>query len=165
MGYTLPEFLAHAIAMEQEAADRYLELADMMEAHRNDGVAKVFRDMVHFSNLHRESIEARVGSVALPKLGPWEYRWRHPPEVGDEDGFDYLMDPFHALMYARANEVRSMKYYRAVAAESDDAEVRRLGNEFAAEEREHVLALDKWLAVTPRPSEPMQVDPDAVEPV
>ena len=45
MSYTLPEFLAHAIAMEQEAADRYLELADMMEAHHNDAVSAVFRDM------------------------------------------------------------------------------------------------------------------------
>ena len=30
MSYTLPEFLAHAVALEHEAAERYLELADMM---------------------------------------------------------------------------------------------------------------------------------------
>jgi len=165
MSYTLEEFLAHAIAMEQEAADRYLELADMMEAHRNDGVAKVFRDMVHYSNLHRDSIRARAGSRVLPSLKSWQYRWRSPPEVGGEEGFDYLMEPFHALMYARANEMRSMKYYRAVGEESQDAEVRRLGAEFAEEEREHVRALDKWIATTPRPSEPMTQDPDAEEPV
>ena len=29
MNYSLPEFLAHAIALEHEAAERYLELADM----------------------------------------------------------------------------------------------------------------------------------------
>ena len=44
MDYTLPQFLAHAIALEREAAERYLELADMMEAHRNDEVAALFRD-------------------------------------------------------------------------------------------------------------------------
>jgi len=165
MTYTLEEFFAHAIAMEEEAADRYLELADMMEAHRNDDVAKVFREMVHYSNLHRDSIRARAGSRALPKLKSWQYRWRHPPEVGDEDGFDYMMEPFHALMYARANEMRSMKYYRSVAADAQDAELERLGNEFADEEKEHVQALDKWIAMTPRPSEPMQADPDALEPV
>ena len=48
MSYALPEFLAHAVALEQEAADRYLELADMMEAHRNDAVSAVFRDMTRF---------------------------------------------------------------------------------------------------------------------
>jgi rubrerythrin len=48
MDYTLPEFLAHAIALEHEAAERYLELADMMEAHRNDPVSALFRDMVRY---------------------------------------------------------------------------------------------------------------------
>jgi len=48
MSYTLPEFFAHAVALEDEAADRYLELADMMEAHRNDEVSRVFRDMNRF---------------------------------------------------------------------------------------------------------------------
>jgi hypothetical protein len=38
MSYSLPEVLAHAIALENEAAERYLELADMMEAHRNDAL-------------------------------------------------------------------------------------------------------------------------------
>lgn len=164
MSYTLAEFLAHAIAMEQEAADRYLELADMMEAHHNDAVSKVFRDMCRYSEMHRDSIRERAGALELPKLRSWEYRWRTPPEVGGEEGFDYLMEPYHALRYARGNEVRSMKYYRAAAA-SQDAELRRLAGEFADEEREHVLALDEWLARTPRPSATFAADPEAFEPV
>jgi rubrerythrin len=165
MSYTLPEFLAHAIAMEQEAADRYLELADMMEAHRNDAVSKVFRDMTRYSELHRDSIIECAKGVALPKLKSWEYRWRTPPEVGDEDAFDYLLEAYNALKYARGNEVRSMKYYRTVSVESQDAEVQRLAAEFAAEEREHVLALDEWLAQTPRPSTTFASDPESLEPV
>jgi rubrerythrin len=165
MSYSLPEFLAHAIAMEQEAADRYLELADMMEAHRNDPVSKVFRDMCRYSELHRDSIAERARGVALPKLRSWEYRWRSPPEVGDEDAFDYLLEAYNALKYARGNEVRSMKYYAAVAAESQDPEVQRLAKEFAEEERGHVLALDEWLAQTPRPSSTFASDPEDLEPV
>ena len=45
------------------------------------------------------------------------------------------------------------------------AELRRLANEFAEEEKEHVLALDQWLARTPRPSAPFAEDPEALEPV
>ena len=112
MSYALPEFLAHAVALEQEAADRYLELADMMEAHRNDAVSAVFRSMVRFSQMHCDSIKLRVGSVVLPQLKSWEYRWRSPPEVGGEEGFDYLIEPYNALKYARANELRAMQYYR-----------------------------------------------------
>lgn len=151
MGYTLPEFLAHAVALEQEAADRYLELADMMEAHRNDAVSKVFRDMTRFSEMHRDEIKARVGAIELPQLRAWEYRWSLPPEVGGEEGFDYMMEAYNALQYARENEVRGLDYYRSVAEAATDAEVKRLATDFANEEAEHVAALDKWIELTPRP--------------
>jgi rubrerythrin len=151
MSYSLPEFLAHAVAMEDEAAERYLELADMMEAHDNTEVAGVFRDMHRFSKLHGDSIRERVGDLELPRLKSWEYRWSSPPEVGDEDGFDYLMVPFHALEYARDNEQRAMHYYREVATQADDPEVTRLAGEFSAEEQEHAKALERWLEQTPRP--------------
>jgi rubrerythrin len=164
MNYTLPEFLAHAVALEQEAADRYLELADMMEAHGNGAVSAVFRDLARFSQLHRDEIRARVGAIELPRLKSWEYRWRSPPEVGGEEGFDYMIEPYNALKYARANEVRAMQYYRSVADESTDAEVRRLAADFADEETEHVAALDKWIALTPRPSTTWLDDPDPLPP-
>ena len=164
MSYTLPVFLAHALALEQEAADRYLELADMMEAHRNDAVSKVFRDMTRYSQLHRDEIKARVGAIELPQLRAWEYRWSLPPEVGGEEGFDYMMEAYNALKYARENEVRGMEYYRSVAEESTDAELRRLATDFANEEAEHVAALDKWLALTPRPSLTWQDDPGPLPP-
>jgi rubrerythrin len=165
MSQTLPDFLAHAIAMEQEAAERYLELADMMEAHRNDEVAKLFRDMCRYSEMHRDSIRARAGTAQLPALRSWQYRWRTPPEVGGEEAFDYMLQPYNALKYARGNELRSMKYYRSVAAEAADPELQRLASEFAEEEREHVQALDRRLAHTPRPSASFADDPDTLEPV
>ena len=125
MSYTLPVFLAHAIALEHEAAERYLELADMMEAHRNDEVSALFRDMHRFSLMHRDAIADRVGTVELPQLRSWEYRWRTPPEMGDDDAFDYMLDAYHALSYARENEARAMQYYRSVAQETSEAEVER----------------------------------------
>jgi rubrerythrin len=164
MSYALPEFLAHAVALEEEAAGRYLELADMMEAHLNDAVSAVFRDMTRFSQMHRDEIKARVGAIELPQLKSWEYRWRSPPEVGGEEGFDYMIEAYNALKYAHANELRAMQYYRSVAEESTDAEVRLLATEFANEESEHVAALDKWIALTPRPSATWQDDPEPLPP-
>jgi rubrerythrin len=164
MSYSLPEFLAHAIALEDEAAERYLELADMMEAHRNDDVASIFRDMNGYSRLHGEAVRARAGTLALPVLRSWEYRWRTPPEAGGEEGFDYMIEPYNALRYARGNEVRAMEYYRGVANEATDAEVKRLADEFAEEEAEHVAALEKWLARTPRPSRTWDEDPEVPAP-
>jgi propionate CoA-transferase len=150
IGYTLPEFLAHAIALESEAADRYLELADMMESHRGSTVSTLFRDMVRFSLMHRDEIMARVGAIELPKLKSWEFRWRAPPETGGAETVEHLLEPFNALQYGRGNEVRAMEYYRTVAAEATDSDVKRLADEFAREEAEHVAAIDRWLARTPR---------------
>ena len=147
----LPEFLAHAIALEHEAAERYLELADMMESYRNDEVASTFRDMVRYSRLHHDSIVERAKGIELPAIRSWQYRWRNPPEVGGEEAFDPKLNTYEALRYARENELRAKEFYAQVATETGDAEVRRLAEEFAAEEAEHVQALDDWLARTPRP--------------
>ncbi len=165
MGYSLAEFLAHAIALEQEAAERYLELADMMEAHNNLETASVFRDMARFSTLHGDEIKQRARALELPKLQSWQYRWTTPPEVGGDDEIHYLMTPYHALTYARDNEIRGMEYYRAAANDGADPEVKRLGNDFATEESEHVAALDKWIAMTPRPSTSWQEDSDPAQAV
>jgi rubrerythrin len=164
MSYTLAEFLAHAVALEHEAAERYLELADMMEAHRNDAVAAIFRDMNRFSLMHHDEVKARVGYLEVPKLKSWQYRWTTPPEMGGDEAFDYMLEPYNALRYARENEERAMAYYRSVADADGDPEVRRMAAEFADEEAEHVAALDKWIAQTPRPAMAWDADPDPVRP-
>jgi rubrerythrin len=158
MDYTLNEFLAHAIALEHEAAERYLELADMMESYRNDEVAALFRDMVRYSRLHHDSIVERARGIELPQLRSWQYRWRHPPEAGGEEAFDPALSAYDALRYARENEFRAQAFYSQAGLDSGSAEVRRLAAEFAAEEAEHVSALDDWLARTPRPSVPWRTD-------
>ena len=159
MDMKLPEFLAHAIALEHEAAERYLELADMMESYRNDEVAATFRDMVRYSRMHHDSIVERARGLTLPTLRSWQYRWRQPPEVGGEEAFDPALNAYDALRYARENEFRAQSFYAQVAADAEDAEVRRLAQDFAVEETEHVQALDDWLARTPRPSTPWRTDP------
>ena len=159
MDYSLPEFLAHAIALEHEAAERYLELADMMESYRNDPVSQLFRDMVRYSNLHHDSIVERARGIELPKLRSWQYRWSAPPEQGGDEAFDPMIEPYNALRYARENEVRAMEYYASVGQSSTDTEVKRLAAEFAAEETEHVEAIEDWLARTERPSATWATDP------
>ena len=156
--YSLAEFLAHAIALEREAAERYLELADMMEAHRNDDVSALFRDMVRYSRMHHDSIVERAGGLALPELRSADYRWSEPPEAGGEEAFDYTLDAYSALLYARENEMRARDYYNTVGEHTTDAEVKRLAGEFALEESEHVEALEDWIARTPRPSDPRWSD-------
>ena len=78
-------------------------------------------------------------------------RWIAPTEVGDEDAFDYTMNPWQALEYARENEARAMNFYRTVSENSTDAEIKAMAMEFATEEADHTAALDKMIAQTQRP--------------
>ncbi|MGE5517756.1 MAG: ferritin-like domain-containing protein [Bacteroidota bacterium] len=156
-------FLAHSIALEVEAGDRYDELADVMEVHNNPDVAALFRQMSDFSRKHAASVQERAKAFQpLPKLKSWEYRWNapEPPEVGDFSGTHYLMTPFHALQFALANERRGWEFYNRSAADSQDADVRTLARDFADEEAEHVKELEEWLAKVPRPTIDWADDPD-----
>lgn len=156
-------FLAHSIALEVEAGDRYEELADVMEVHNNPEVAVLFRQMSDFSRKHAASVQDRaLAYQPLPKLKSWEYRWNtpEPPEVGDFTGTHYLMTPFHALQFALANERRGWEFYNNTAADAADPEVRALAHDFAEEEAEHVKELEEWVAKVPRPTADWDDDPD-----
>jgi rubrerythrin len=158
-------FLAHAMAMEQEAADRYDELADSMEVHNNQDVAELFRQMSKYSRLHGASVAQRATPYDLPRLKSWQYRWNtpEPPEVGEVEGSHYMMTPYHALVFALENERRGHQFYASQAAESDDSSVREMAAEMADEEAEHVTELEAWIARTPKPdADWAQDDDDAV---
>lgn len=163
---TLSLFLAHSIALETEAGDRYDELADVMEVHNNAEVAALFRQMRDFSRLHASQVGARaLPHQPLPRLKSWEYRWDAPdsPESGDMADTHYRMTPYHALRFALANERRGWEYYNKVATTSPDSEVRALAAEFAEEEAEHVTTLERWLDRTPKPDAAWAEDPDPAQ--
>lgn len=155
-------FLAHAVAMEQEAAERYEELADTMDVHNNGAVADLFRQMAKYSRLHGASVAQRAVAYTLPKLKSWQFRWNapEPPEVGDFTGGHYLMTPYHALLFALENERRGHQFYASEAARNEDATVRAMAAEMAAEEVEHVSELEAWIARTPPPEDNWAEDPD-----
>ncbi|RAU20879.1 rubrerythrin [Paramagnetospirillum kuznetsovii] len=155
-------FLAHAVAMEQEAADRYEELADTMDVHNNAEVAGLFRQMAKYSSLHGATVIERAKPYTLPKLKSWQFRWNmpEPPEVGDFLGGHYLMTPYHALEFALDNERRGHQFYASEASRNDDQTVRAMAAEMAAEEVEHVSELEAWLARTPKPEADWAEDTD-----
>ncbi|CAA7621057.1 conserved hypothetical protein [Candidatus Terasakiella magnetica] len=162
MSTKVATFLAHALAMENEAADRYDELADSMEVHNNPDVAEMFRQMAKFSRLHGASVAARAAPYDLPKLKSWQYRWNtpEPAEVGPVDDTHYMMTPYHALAFALENERRGMEFYADEAAANPEKDVRDMAAEMAAEEAEHVAELEGWIARTPKPAADWSEDED-----
>jgi rubrerythrin len=159
-------FLAHAVALEAEAAERYDELADAMEVHNNRQVAAMFRKQAHYSRLHLAEVTETAKGVALPKLKPWEFQWRTPegPESAPVERTHYLMTPYHCIHMALQNERRGHQYYAEMARDATDPEVRRLAEEFAAEEAGHVALLEQMaLSVKePEPDWDQDLDPPVV---
>ena len=157
-------FLAHAIALESEAAERYDELADAMEVHNNPGVAEMFRKQAQFSRLHWNEIKETAKGIELPKLKPWEYPWQEGPESAATDRTHYLMTPFHCIQLALQNERRGHQYYADVAYKTKDPDVKKLATQFAAEEAQHVVMLEKWAANVEEPEADwdLDLDPPAV---
>ncbi|MGD8429412.1 MAG: ferritin family protein [Ectothiorhodospiraceae bacterium] len=150
------EFLAHAVVLEEEAAERYDELADAMEVHNNADVRDLFRRMAEYSRLHLAEAHSRAEAEGgALELKPWEFRWPggESPEAGDMAQTDYLMSPREALLVALAAERRAFDFYHGVHGGDGHPRVRELARAFAEEEAEHVAELRRWLRHYPAPAD------------
>ncbi len=152
------EFMAQALAMEQEAAERYDELADQMEVHNNEEVAKLFRKMADVERKHSERVLGKMPGKAPPRrppIAPGEM-----PESVPTGEAHYLMPAYRALELALESEQRAEKFFDSAARSTRDARVRAAATEMAAEEREHVRLIKEWMQRVPKPEPGWDYDPD-----
>jgi rubrerythrin len=162
---SLEEFIAHAVALEEDSAIRFDDMADALDVHQNHEVTDLFRKMAHYSRLHLAEARQLAEGMDLPRIKPWEYKWpdSEPPETPTMDATHYLMTPHHALVMALDSEKRGHDFYRQLAQSHDNARIRELAQEFAEEEAEHVAMLEAMLARYPAP--PPDWDEDMDPPV
>lgn len=142
----LDTFLAYSMALEEEAAERHDELADMMDVHNNPEVAATFRKLAGYSRLHAQEIRDHARGAGLPRIAPWDFGWEtmEGPETADLGSVNYLMNTARALQIAMGNERRAHEFYDAISKESPDEAVRALAAEFAEEEMGHLALLERW---------------------
>lgn len=159
---SLPEFLAHAITLEDESAQRFDELADALEVHHNGEVVELFRKMAHYSRLHLAEAKERAAGLDLPHLAPWDYKWpdAESPETIEVFDAHYKMTPWHGLSIALESEKRGQAFYADLARTSPNATVREQAAEFADEEAEHVALLENWLTRYAPPGDDWAEDMD-----
>lgn len=143
----ISELLARALALEEEAAERYAELAEVMATHNNPEAAELFTRMAAIEQRHVDEINRQITVRALTDLPVGSYRWAglEGPETTDHADLHYLMTPRQALSLALLNEQRARDYYTAIAERAADPEVVELASELAQEEREHVEWVEQWL--------------------
>lgn len=157
---TLDEFMAQALVMENEAAQRYTELADMMETHNNREVAALFRKMAEIEGRHAQQIMAEMGWTSAPAAGkpPWDSY--EAPESAATDDVHYLMQPYHALEVALAAEQRAERFFARLVRAARTESVRKAARELHEEEREHVRLVREWMNRVPKPDADWANDPD-----
>lgn len=145
---SLPELLAHALAMETEAANRYGEIADQMETHHKTAVAAIFRRLEKAEIEHLGNLTAKCSEVKLPHHAPWEFKWNggESPETIDIGKVNYRLSVRAAILLALQHEHKASDFYAAIARGTTDTAVRTLAQQFAEEEREHVGWLETCLA-------------------
>lgn len=159
---TLAEFMALALVMETDAAQRYDDFADAMEMHNNRDVAALFRKMAEIEGKHATQIMAAMGWKEMPALPPGKPSWEgfEAPETAAGDDVHYLMQPFHALELALANEQRAERFFARLAAAATVESVRKAARELQKEEREHVALVKAWMKKVPKPDSDWANDPD-----
>ncbi len=159
---TVPELLAHALAMETEAAERYGELADQMETHRKGGVAAIFRRLEQAEKAHVGDLAEMCKRVQLPHYAPWDFKWTsgESPETIALDKVHYQMSVKAAVLLALEHERKAVQFYTGIAETAEAADVAKLARQFAEEEQEHVGWLEDCLAECAADDSGFVEDPD-----
>ena len=159
---SVTELLAHAHALESEAAERYADLAAQMDSHNNAELAALFRQMAAIEAKHVAKVDSLAGGRALPSMAAWDYQWpaAEAPETAPFSGAHYRMTAHQALSLMLDCETRAVDFFARAAASAEDAAVKAMAEDLAAEEREHVALLQAWLARTPAPPKGWDTDPD-----
>ncbi|MFO1113408.1 MAG: ferritin family protein [Rhodospirillales bacterium] len=68
---TVELFLAHALTLENEAADGYREIGDSMAVHNNPEVASLFFQMAKYGRMHADEVKDLATGLTLPHIPPW----------------------------------------------------------------------------------------------
>jgi rubrerythrin len=147
------DLLAHAIAIEREAAARYAELGERMGEMGNDVVAELFLRLARLEKEHEMELERRAAGLALPQVAPGEYAWfdKGAPETAARDLVLNLLTPHAALKIALDAEVRAAAFFESARKQAPDPGLAELAAEMAAEEGVHIAWVKSAIRRTPNP--------------
>ena len=141
-------FLAHSLALEQEAAERMYELADTMAVHNNQALHKLLTTLAAYSEDHALEMKALCQDETLPRFKAWEYSWPddESPEIFHYASIDYLMREEEALQTALEVEQSAEAFYRNITKNTVNSEIKQLAEQFASEEQSHANSIAAQLS-------------------
>jgi rubrerythrin len=118
--------------------------------------------MAGIEGKHAAQIMAEMGwkTMPAPPAAPAAWEGFEAPETTPGDEVHYLMQPYHALELALANEKRAERFFARLARAATTASVRKAARELQEEEREHVELVRAWMKKVPKPDADWANDPD-----
>ena len=163
---SLADLFAVAYRIEADAVERYNLLSDQMEVHNNPELVKVFRDLARAEGIHAEEIRRMAGDIDVIAHGRRVARWSRgeSPEQADLASAHYLMTPWHALQLALAGEKQALAFFTSIAATAKEPKIKKMAEEFAEEEAEHVNLVHRLLRKYPPPDKSWAQDSDPPTP-
>ena len=158
---SVDQLLAHAKEVENEAVERYDELAGQMEVHNNPRVSKLFRAMARIEQNQADRLNVMADGRQLPGINPTDFKWPEleaPESVPIGEG-RYDMNEHEALKLALECEERAWAFFSSITAHSPDKGVKAMALQFADEERHHMTLIQAWIDRLP-PLQPYLEDLD-----
>ena len=147
----IEEFLAHALAIECEAVQRYREFQACFAEREEDMLAGLCNNLSHFEEQHFDQLVERARGLTLPAIPANAYRWLDAgsPEALPHEAIYRIATPRQLLEIALMAEHRARDFFGWVARSAGDPQVVRMAGEMAREEDEHVAWVSRALEYLP----------------
>jgi rubrerythrin len=152
---TLKDALDLAILIEEEARDRYEELAAQLILHHTPAAASFFTKMTKVEEKHRVQLLAQRTKAFGGQPSSVQVEMIYDIEAPEYDEARAFMSQADALQTAMRSEIKAHAFFVQALERVKDPEVRALFRELCAEELEHqalVQAEMKKLDLKPIPN-------------
>ena len=148
-GLSLQDALDFAILIEDEAAERYEELADQMEKHHTAEAAGFFRQMVGYEKKHRDDLAKRRAELFASARSHVDSSMLWEVEAPEYDKVRAFMSARQALLVALESEQKAYAFFVEVIPHVRDPQARILFEELRDEEILHQALVQKELSALP----------------
>ncbi len=154
-----------AVLIEEEAKDRYGELADQMQIHHNAEVERFFRYMQDVESKHEAQLAERRRKLFGDEARDVRREMLFDVEAPEYDEARATMSVRQALEAAMRSEQKAGAFFAEAAKVIQDSSARALFEELRREEKEHEALVQKQLDKLPPDGGPMSGEDASDEPV
>ncbi len=155
---TLVQALDLAVLIEEEARDRYEELADQLSLHHTPEAAAFFKKMVGIEEKHRQALADRRKKAFGDQKRTVTRDLLFDVEAPDYDEARVFMSVHEALRASLRSEEKAHAFFADALGHVKDPEVRHLFEELKAEEAQHQTLVKAELAKLPAESKVNPLD-------